>query len=434
LYSSLFSDEERQQLESQEDKSFGGIKFHLLAHLPAFIAEYGSPSGWDAETWEAAHKVFVKELFRMVAPSTYGKEPSCVHLALLRLALNKQVMRVAMQHVQMAEENEKREWAGMGSDITRSSKAYVSYREGGLEVAGMGGRKRLFYSVEEESETPRWVAEGDADIERAGQGLWQEEAYPGFSLDIMMDKLESANTPNLEGGEEVGSQAQDLHAFVARVRDGRGQLYSRDGLSLRRRGGVGHLILYGNSERKTHAWVSREMAFGGEAGTFGSLVEVLGCLEFCEGGLTMHFLAVRVTLPDLLEETGEDGGLNRECPFVVAKCAQEPGVGDQPFEEDPYAYRLIPIYSVLGGAFCFESTNSPEAGVDFEGGRQTYKPRCLWVIPRGFCDSLKQGPMDGIYRDGGEPLNEEGEPQLVGAVARSLANLLRGGATSALSR
>jgi predicted AlkP superfamily pyrophosphatase or phosphodiesterase len=38
----------------------GTIKFHKICHWPAFIQEFGAPTNYNAETFETAHKWFVK--------------------------------------------------------------------------------------------------------------------------------------------------------------------------------------------------------------------------------------------------------------------------------------------------------------------------------------------------------------------------------------
>ena len=42
------------------DVPFGGIKLHMLVHMPHFIRLYGCPANWDTSSFESAHKAFVK--------------------------------------------------------------------------------------------------------------------------------------------------------------------------------------------------------------------------------------------------------------------------------------------------------------------------------------------------------------------------------------
>ena len=55
----------------------GTIKFHKICHWPAFIEEFGAPTNYNAETYETAHKWFVK---RWIGCLPHGNAKSMMSL------------------------------------------------------------------------------------------------------------------------------------------------------------------------------------------------------------------------------------------------------------------------------------------------------------------------------------------------------------------
>jgi hypothetical protein len=55
----------------------GTIKFHKICHWPAFIQEFGAPTNYNAETFETAHKWFVK---RWIGCLPHGNAKSMMSL------------------------------------------------------------------------------------------------------------------------------------------------------------------------------------------------------------------------------------------------------------------------------------------------------------------------------------------------------------------
>ena len=50
----------------------GTIKFHKIGHWSAWVREFGAPSNYNAETWESAHKWFVKRWIGRVQYNSTG--------------------------------------------------------------------------------------------------------------------------------------------------------------------------------------------------------------------------------------------------------------------------------------------------------------------------------------------------------------------------
>ena len=53
-------------LRSYSNNQCQFLKFHhLLYHIIFAIKDYGSPNGWNAETFESLHKAYIKDPYRM---------------------------------------------------------------------------------------------------------------------------------------------------------------------------------------------------------------------------------------------------------------------------------------------------------------------------------------------------------------------------------
>ena len=50
----------------------GTIKFHKIGHWSGWVREFGAPSNYNAETWESAHKWFVKRWIGRVQYNSTG--------------------------------------------------------------------------------------------------------------------------------------------------------------------------------------------------------------------------------------------------------------------------------------------------------------------------------------------------------------------------
>ena len=55
------------------------IKFHKLLHWPESICYFGSPTNYDSQTFESAHKLFVKPMCGRINQSGLGAEASALN-------------------------------------------------------------------------------------------------------------------------------------------------------------------------------------------------------------------------------------------------------------------------------------------------------------------------------------------------------------------
>lgn len=380
LYNLLFAEGEVEGEEAKEAEAFRGIKFHLLAHIPDFIREYGMPSGFDAETWEMAHKFFVKRLFRMVAPCLYGQGPYVLQTALLKLALNRQVRRRFANFLDVDDPSEvkgvggvDKEMKPLGGEFPRTSKSYTTYMDWGLQIAYWGAPIYLRFAIERGTWFEEVETYGGEEV-----GLSLERLYEDLSMSWVMGRLGHASRQG-EGETQSAwhSRGGPSLALFAQKANTSGDLVLREGVSARRRGGSGgHLVIRSHGEHPpNHVWLDPKTAYGREADCFGKLAEVIACLQWCYRQRTLPLLLVRATHPDSSKAMGDDD------PLVKVETIPDP------FGQDLlYAYRLVPAWSLISGALGFVSHVFPEASEPDRG-------RVLWVMPLQLCNRLKPCPL-----------------------------------------